>query len=59
LPLVDAQAHHPRVRALSLSINSDEAVIKPPQAVHWERYLPQVAAMGLKLAGKPAEVPVG
>ena len=59
LPLVDSQAHHPRVRALSLGINTQEPVIKPPQAVDWERYLPQVAAMGLKLPGKAAEVPVG
>ncbi len=58
LPLVDSQAHHPRVRALSLGINTQEPVIKPPQAVDWERYLPQVAAMGLKLPGKAAEVPV-
>jgi hypothetical protein len=58
LPLVDSQAHHPRVRALSLGINAQEPVIKPPQAVDWERYLPQIAAMGLKLAGKAAEAPV-
>jgi hypothetical protein len=58
LPLVDSQAHHPRVRALSLGINTQEPIIKPPQAVDWERYLPQVAAMGLKLAGKAAEAPV-
>ena len=58
LPLVDSQAHHPRVRELSLGINTREPIIKPPQAVDWERYLPQVAAMGLKLAGKAAEVPV-
>jgi hypothetical protein len=57
LPLVDSQAHHPRVRALSLGINTQEPVIKPPQAVDWERYLPQVAALGLKLPGKAAEVP--
>ncbi len=49
LPLVDPQAHHPRVRALSLGINTQEPVIKPPQAVDWERYLPQIAALGLKL----------
>jgi hypothetical protein len=59
LPLVDPQAHHPRVRALSLGINAQEPVIKPPQAVDWERYLPQIAAMGLKLPGKGAGVPVG
>jgi hypothetical protein len=59
LPLVDSQAHHPRVRALSLGINAQEPVIKPPQAVDWERYLPQVAALGLKLPDKGAEVPVG
>jgi hypothetical protein len=59
LPLVDSQAHHPRVRALSLGINAQEPIIKPPQAVDWDRYLPQIAAMGLKLPGKAAEVPVG
>ena len=59
LPLVDSQAHHPRIRALSLGINTQEPVIKPPQAVDWGRYLPQIAALGLKLAGKAAEVPVG
>ena len=58
LPLVDSQAHHPRVRALSLGINAQEPIIKPPQAVDWERYLPQVAAMGLNLPGGAAEVPV-
>ncbi|MHB1557260.1 MAG: hypothetical protein ACYC61_07255 [Isosphaeraceae bacterium] len=52
LPLVDSQAHHPRVRALSLGISTREPSIKPPRAVDWERYLPQVAALGLKLAGK-------
>jgi hypothetical protein len=57
-PLVDSQAHHPRVRALSLGINTQEPVIKPPQAVAWGRYLPQVAGLGLKLPGKAAEVPV-
>ncbi len=46
LPLVDSQAHHPRVRTLSLGINTQEPVIKPPQAVDWERYLPQIAATG-------------
>ena len=30
LPLVDRQAHHPRVRALSLGINVEEPIIKPP-----------------------------
>jgi hypothetical protein len=59
LPLVDSQAQHPRIRALSLGINTQEPVIKPPQAVDWERYLPQVAEMGLKLPGRAAEVPVG
>ncbi len=54
LPLVDSQAHHPRVRALSLGISTRESSIKPPRAVDWDRYLPQVAAMGLKLAGKAA-----
>jgi hypothetical protein len=59
LPLVDSQAYHPRVRALSLGINAQEPLIKLPQAVDWERVLPQIAAMGLNLAGKPVEVPVG
>ena len=49
LPLVDRQAHHPRVRPLSLGINIDEPIIKPPIAVDWVRYLPQIAALGLKL----------
>ena len=51
LPLVDSQAHHPRIRALSLGINTEEPVIKTPVAVDWHRYLPKVAAMGLKLPG--------
>jgi hypothetical protein len=51
LPLVDSQAHHPRIRALSLGINTDEPIIKPPAAVDWSRYLPKVAAMGLELPG--------
>ena len=54
LPMVDRQAHHPRVRLLSLGINTDEPVIKRPIAVEWTRYLPQIAEMGLKLAGPPA-----
>jgi hypothetical protein len=49
LPLVDRQAHHPRVRGLSLGINVDEPIIKPPVAVDWARYLPQIAELGLKL----------
>jgi hypothetical protein len=49
LPLVDRQAHHPRIRILSLGLNVDEPVIKPPLQVDWERYLPQVAELGLKL----------
>jgi len=58
LPLVDSQAHHPRVRPLSLGINVEEPIIKPPVAVDWERYLPQIAAMGLKLPGR-AKQPAG
>jgi hypothetical protein len=54
LPLVDRQAHHPRVRALSLGINVDEPIIKTPVAPDWNRFLPQIAEMGLKLPGKPA-----
>ncbi len=57
LPLVDRQAHHPRVRALSLGINIDESVIKPPIAVDWARYLPKVAELGLKLPDTPAQTP--
>jgi len=55
LPLVDSQAHHPRIRALSLGINVDELIIKPPVAVDWNRYLPQVAAVGLKLPGSSTQ----
>lgn len=58
LPLVDSQAHHPRVRPLSLGINVDEPVIKPPVPVDWERYLPQIAAMGLTLPGTAEPAPV-
>jgi hypothetical protein len=57
LPLVDSQAHHPRIRTLSLGINIDEPIIKPPVAVDWNRYLPQLAAMGLKLAGRSVSAP--
>jgi hypothetical protein len=55
LPLVDSQAQHPRVRALSLGINVDEPIIKPPINVDWERYLPQIADLGLKLPGATAQ----
>jgi hypothetical protein len=51
LPLVDRQAHHPRIRILSLGLNVDEPIIKPPLRVDWERYQPQIAALGLKLPG--------
>lgn len=57
LPLVDSQAQHPRVRILSLGINVEEPIIKPPIEVDWERYLPQIADMGLKLPGAPARAP--
>ncbi len=57
LPLVDSQAQHPRVRILSLGINVDEPIIKPPIEVDWERYLPQIADMGLKLPGATAQAP--
>ncbi len=30
LPLVDSQAHYPRVRVLSLGINANEPILKPP-----------------------------
>jgi hypothetical protein len=49
LPLVDRQAHHPRIRTLSLGINVDEPIIKRPISVDWKRFLPQVAEFGLKL----------
>ncbi len=57
LPLVDSQAHHPRIRALSLGINTDEPIIKPPLMVDWNRYLPQVAAMGLELPRSSTQAP--
>ena len=55
LPLVDRQAHHPRIRILSLGLNVDEPVIKPPLQVDWDRYLPQVAELGLKLPGSTTQ----
>ena len=54
LPLVDRQAHHPRVRPVSLGINTDEPILKPPLTVDWSRYLPQIAALGLKLPDSSA-----
>jgi hypothetical protein len=57
LPLVDSQAQHPRVRILSLGINVEEPIIKPPIEVDWERYLPQIADMGLKLPGTATHAP--
>jgi hypothetical protein len=57
LPLVDRQAHHPRVRRLSLGINVDEPIIKPPVEVDWERYLRQIAQLGLKLPGPTTQAP--
>lgn len=57
LPLVDSQAQHPRVRILSLGINFEEPIIKPPIEVDWARYLPQIADMGLKLACGTAQAP--
>jgi hypothetical protein len=53
LPLVDRQAHHPRIRILSLGLNVEEPIIKPPLQVDWNRYLPQIAALGLQLPGAP------
>ena len=49
LPLVDRQAHHPRIRILSLGLNVEEPIIKPPLQVDWERYLPRIEELGLKL----------
>jgi hypothetical protein len=57
LPLVDSQAQHPRVRALSLGINVEEPIIKPPLKVDWDRYLPQIADLGLKLPGATGQAP--
>jgi hypothetical protein len=51
LPMVDRQAHHRRIRILSLGLNVDEPIIKTPLPVDWDRYLPQVAELGLKLPG--------
>jgi hypothetical protein len=51
LPLVDAQAFHPRIRAVSLGINTNEPIIKSPRPIDWDHYLPDIAAMGLKLTG--------
>ena len=46
LPLVDQQAHHPRIRTLSLGINVDEPIIKPPLQVDWARYLRKLRTWG-------------
>jgi hypothetical protein len=56
LPLVDRQAHHPRIRILSLGLNTEEPIIKMPLRVDWQRYLPEVAALGLKLEGKSTAI---
>jgi hypothetical protein len=57
LPLVDRQAHHPRIRILSLGLNVEEPIIKPPIPVDWEQYLPQVEELGLKLPGATVQAP--
>ena len=57
MPLVDRQAHHPRIRALSLGLNVDEPIIKTPVPVDWERYLPQIAGLGLALPGATVAAP--
>jgi hypothetical protein len=51
LPLVDPQARHPRIRTLSLGINTNEPVIKSPRSVDWDRYLREIATVGLTLPG--------
>ena len=56
---VIGQAHHPRVRVLSLGINVDEPIIKPPLPVDWDRYLPRLTELGWKLPGKSAQAPGG
>jgi len=59
LPLVDDQAHHPRIRILSLGMNIDEPIIKPPVPIDWDRYLPKITELGLKLAGAASEAKAG
>jgi hypothetical protein len=51
LPLVDRQTRRPRIRNLSRGLNLEEAVIKPPLLLDWDRCLPQVAELGLQLPG--------
>jgi hypothetical protein len=51
LPLVDRQAQHSRIRVLSLGINLDEPIIKPPAPLNWDRYLVNIAKLGLSLPG--------
>jgi hypothetical protein len=55
LPLVDRQAHHSRIRILSLGINLDEPIIKPPVPLDWNRYEANIASLGLKLPGTVPE----
>ena len=41
----------------SLGINVDEPIIKTPLAVDWDRYLPHIAELGLKLSGTATLAP--
>jgi hypothetical protein len=59
LPLVDRQAHHSRIRVLSLGINLDEPIIKPPAPLDWDRYLANIAKLGLTLPGGVGEEKAG
>jgi hypothetical protein len=58
LPLVDRQAHHPRIRILSLGLNAEEPIVKSPVPIDWERFLPQVADLGLILPGNSTPEPL-
>jgi len=42
---------------LSLGINVDEPIIKTPVPVDWDRYLPEIAKLGLKLPGRREAAP--
>ncbi|TWU20459.1 hypothetical protein Pla52o_43370 [Novipirellula galeiformis] len=57
MPLVDKQVRHDRVRMLSLGLNQDEIPVGQPHRIDWERHLPSLEKMGLRLAApRPDEV---
>lgn len=56
MPLVDDQAHHDRIRELSLGLNTDELPIGSPRPVEWSGLIKELRGLGLKLAMPEARV---